>query len=50
MSGFELERFVSDFSQNDLEQVRDFWKKHARRKELIDFEASNNVTPPNLRL
>jgi hypothetical protein len=37
----ELERYLSDFSVEELRQATELWKIYAARKPLIDFEANN---------
>lgn len=37
----QLERFLSDFTLEEMRQVRELWKTHAARKELIDFESND---------
>jgi len=40
----ELERYLSDFSDEELKQVRELWQTHAARKTLILFEANDAKT------
>lgn len=40
----ELERYLSDFSVEELRQVRELWQTHAARKTLILFEATDGKT------
>jgi hypothetical protein len=41
MTADELERYLSDFSAEELRQVNELWQTHAARKELILFEAND---------
>lgn len=43
MEGLELERFLRDFSVEDIRQTRALWAKYARRPDLILFEANEKT-------
>lgn len=41
MSPKELQRFLADFSFEELRQANELWKTYAARKPLVDFEAND---------
>lgn len=43
MEGFELERFILDFSVEEIRQTRALWAEYARRPDLILFEANEET-------
>jgi len=43
MTDDELERYLSDFSAEELRQVNELWQTHTARKELILFEANDET-------
>ena len=42
MTEADLERFLRDFSLEELRQVREFWQTYARRKTLIDAKTEHD--------
>ena len=44
MTADELERYLSDFSAEELRQVNELWRSHAARGDLILFEVRNAKT------
>jgi hypothetical protein len=49
MDAEQLRRFILDFTPGEMQQVKELWREHAARKNLIDFEA-NDARAPKIRL